>query len=133
MLDNSYDMPESVQTFDAFWRVWHAGESRPERRRDLSGIRTAGSCIGWITTACGSIPGRRPIAGRMTGIKRAHYMLIEDGDIRFGAVEPDRSAMLARHGSVNQGTMLETDLQDAMFFFRRCADEPGNRCRGKWI
>lgn len=32
MLDNSYDMPESVQTFDAFWRVWYAGESRPEQR-----------------------------------------------------------------------------------------------------
>ena len=32
MLDNSYDMPESVQTFDAFWRVWHTGEDRPERR-----------------------------------------------------------------------------------------------------
>ncbi len=35
MLDNSYDMPESVQTFDAFWRVWYAGESRPERAHDL--------------------------------------------------------------------------------------------------
>lgn len=50
--------------------------------------------------------------------KRAHYMLIEDGDIRFGAVEYDRSEMLARAMDyVKKGTMLETDLQDAMFFF----------------
>ena len=57
--------------------------------------------------------------------KRAHYMLIEDGDIRFGAVEYDRSAMLARAMDyVKKGTMLETDLQDAMFFF---GDAPTSR------
>ena len=52
-------------------------------------------------------------------------MLIEDGDIRFGAVEYDRSAMLARAMDyVKKGTMLETDLQDAMFFF---GDAPTSR------
>ena len=52
-------------------------------------------------------------------------MLIDDGDIRFGAVEYDRSAMLARAMDyVKKGTMLETDLQDAMFFF---GDAPTSR------
>ncbi len=62
----------------------------------------------------------------MTGIKRAHYMLIEDGDIRFGGggIRPQRDAG-ARHGLTSKkGTMLETDLQDAMFFF---GDAPTSR------
>lgn len=35
MLDNSYDMPESVQTFDAFWRVWYAGREQAGAAHDL--------------------------------------------------------------------------------------------------
>ena len=124
MLDNSYDMPESVQTFDAFWRVWYAGESKPERRM-ISGhthrrlVHRLDNDRRWLNP--GSASYRRPDDRD----KRAHYMLIEDGDIRFGAVEYDRSAMLARAMDyVKKGTMLETDLQDAMFFF---GDAPTSR------
>lgn len=50
--------------------------------------------------------------------KRAHYMIIEDGRILFRAVAYDRSRSLARAMAyVRSGTMLTTDLQDAMFFF----------------
>ena len=124
MLDNSYDMPESVQTFDAFWRVWYAGESRPERRMIFGHThrRLVHRLVNdrlWLNP--GSASYRRPDDRD----KRAHYMLIEDGDIRFGAVEYDRSAMLARAMDyVKKGTMLETDLQDAMFFF---GDAPTSR------
>ena len=124
MLDNSYDMPESVQTFDAFWRVWYAGESRPERRMIFGHthrrlVHRLDNDRLWLNP--GSASYRRPDDRD----KRAHYMLIEDGDIRFGAVEYDRSAMLARAMDyVKKGTMLETDLQDAMFFF---GDAPTSR------
>ena len=124
MLDNSYDMPESVQTFDAFWRVWYAGESRPERRMIFGHthrrlVHRLDNDRLWLNP--GSASYRRPDDRD----KRAHYMLIEDGDIRFGAVEYDRSVMLARAMDyVKKGTMLETDLQDAMFFF---GDAPTSR------
>ncbi|MFR8176485.1 MAG: hypothetical protein ACLVB5_05140 [Christensenellales bacterium] len=53
-------------------------------------------------------------------------MLIEDGDIRFGAVEYDRSAMLARAMDyVKKGHDARNRLAGCDVLLRRCADEPG--------
>ena len=50
--------------------------------------------------------------------KRAHYMVIEDGRVRFGAVSYDRSALLSKTQEIHRsGRMLATNLQDAYFFF----------------
>ena len=52
-------------------------------------------------------------------------MIIEDGDIRFGAVSYDRLPLLnvAKQYQL-RGYMLETELQDAYFFF---GDAPTSR------
>ncbi|MDD3335442.1 MAG: metallophosphoesterase family protein [Eubacteriales bacterium] len=119
LVDGSYDMPESLQAFDDDWRV-HASEALMSfnQRRMIFG-HTHRRCVHqldndrlWLNP--GSVSYRRPDDRD----KRAHYMLIENGNIHFRAVDYDRSAMLARAMAyVRAGTMLETDLQDAMFFF----------------
>lgn len=126
MLDGAYDMPESVQKFDEFWRVWYTGEKRPAQERRMIFGHTHRRLVHqldndrcWLNP--GSVSYRRPDDLD----KRAHYMLIEDGMIRFGAMPYDRSGMLARAMEyVKSGTMLQTDLQDAMFFF---GDAPTTR------
>jgi hypothetical protein len=50
--------------------------------------------------------------------KRAHYMVLEDGQVRFGAASYDRSALLAKTQAIHRsGRMLLPNLQDAYFFF----------------
>lgn len=122
--DDSYEMPESVQAFDALWDAWYDGE-RQDRRRMIFGhthrrcVHQLADDVLWLNP--GSASYRRPDDRD----KRAHYMIIEDGVISFHAVAYDRSAMLARAMAyVRSGTMLVTDLQDAMFFF---GDAPGSR------
>lgn len=114
---NSYEMPESMQAFDEHWNRW-AGDGRQGERRMIFG-HTHRRCVHrladdalWLNP--GSASYRRPDDRD----KRAHYMLIDGGEILFRAVPYDRSAMLERAMAyVRQGTMLTTDLQDAMFFF----------------
>ena len=113
-----------MQAFDAFWAQWHVGEERLEKRMIFG--HTHRRCVhaldqGKLWLNPGSASYRRPDDRD----KRAHYMLIEDGEIRFRAVEYDRSAMLRRAMDyVRSGTMLPTELQDAMFFF---GDAPTSR------
>ena len=120
----AYEMPESVQAFDAFWAQWHVGEEHVEKRMIFG--HTHRRCVhaldqGKLWLNPGSASYRRPDDRD----KRAHYMLIEDGEIRFRAVDYDRSAMLRRAMDyVRSGTMLPTELQDAMFFF---GDAPTSR------
>lgn len=116
-LGSSYGIVESLNQFDHFWQ----GEVSSERRM-LFG-HTHRRCIhllnehtGWINP--GSISYRRPDDPD----KRAHYMVIEDGHIRFGAVAYDRSALLARTREIHcTGRMLPTNLQDAYFFFGKAS------------
>ncbi|MDO5377919.1 MAG: metallophosphoesterase family protein [Clostridia bacterium] len=126
MKENSYEMPESMQAYDELWNRWYDG-ARQGARRMIFG-HTHRRCVHrlendalWLNP--GSASYRRPDDRD----KRAHYMIIDDGEILFRAVAYDRSAMLARAMAyVRQGGMLETDLQDAMFFFgdARSSREP---------
>ena len=115
--EGSYDMIESVAAFDGFWADAFEGTARPYRRMIFGHthrrcVHTLSMDRQWLNP--GSVSYRRPDDPD----KRAHYMLIEEGEIRFGAVPYDRSAMLARAMSyVRAGAMLRSDLQDALFFF----------------
>lgn len=116
--DNSYEMPECLQAFDSLWNAWYTGKQPGAGRRMIFG-HTHRRCVHgladdvlWLNP--GSASYRRPDDRD----KRAHYMIIEDGEISFHAVAYERGAMLARAMEyVRTGTMLTTDLQDAMFFF----------------
>lgn len=115
---DSYEMPECMQAFDALWDAWYTGKRPSVERRMIFG-HTHRRCVHqlaedtlWLNP--GSVSYRRPDDPD----KRAHYMMIENGEISFHAVAYDRSEMLARAMAyVRSGTMLMTDLQDAMFFF----------------
>lgn len=112
-----YGMPESVQDYEAFWHAHYQGEDQEEKRMIFG--HTHRRCVHmldnhmlWLNP--GSVSYRRPDDRD----KRAHYMLIQDGTIQFRAVSYDRSHALARAMEyVGTGTMMETELQDAMFFF----------------
>lgn len=116
--DGSYEMPESVGQFDALFNEWYDGEAPQGARRMIFG-HTHRRCVHqladdrlWLNP--GSASYRRPDDSD----KRAHYMMIADGDVSLRAVPYDRSAMLARTMEyARAGTMLPTDLQDGLFFF----------------
>lgn len=118
MKDDCYDVPESLQAFEACWRDWYTGAPSDNPRRMIFG-HTHRRCVHqlddrllWLNP--GSVSYRRPDDQD----KRAHYMLIEDGVIRFRAVPYARGDMLKRvMAYVRRGDMLETDLQDLLFFF----------------
>ena len=118
MKDGCYDVPESLQAFDDCWQRWHGGPANGRPRRMIFG-HTHRRCVHmldddalWLNP--GSVSYRRPDDDD----KRAHYMLITDGRISFHAVPYERGAMLSRVMEyVRRGDMLETDLQDLMFFF----------------
>jgi len=115
--EGGYGVVESLNQFDGFWQHENALE-----RRLIFG-HTHRRCIHhldahalWINP--GSVSYRRPDDPD----KRAHYMVIEDGQIRFGAVAYDRSALLAKTLEyLREGRMLAENLQDAFFFFGSAA------------
>lgn len=113
----AYAMPESVQDFDAFWKEGYQGRTSAERRMIFGhthrrAVHMLDNDRLWLNP--GSASYRRPDDRD----KRAHYMVIDDGRIEFHAVAYDRSRSLKRAMAyVQSGAMLETDLQDAMFFF----------------
>ncbi len=120
--DQRYGTVESEAQFNAFWKN---AKDDHQQRRLLFGhshrrcIHVLREDMMWINP--GSVSYRRPDDPD----KRAHYMIIEDGDIRFGAVSYDRSPLLnvAKKYQL-RGYMLETELQDAYFFF---GDAPTSR------
>lgn len=115
--DGGYGTVESLCQFDRFWQ----GESAPQRR--LLFGHTHRRCMHllsknelWLNP--GSVSYRRPDDPD----KRAHYMVIESGRVRFGAVSYDRTALLAKTQEIHRsGRMLPTNLQDAYFFFGSAA------------
>lgn len=124
MKDGAYDMPESLAQFEQCFSAWYTGEAQPLCRMIFG--HTHRRCVHqladdklWLNP--GSVSYRRPDDQD----KRTHYMLIEDGQIHMRAAAYDRSKMLERAMDyVRTGTMLTTDLQDAMFFF---GDSPTSR------
>jgi predicted phosphodiesterase len=111
--DNGYGTVESQEQFDRFWQ----GESAPQRRLIFG--HTHRRCLHALSEGAlwlnpGSISYRRPDDPD----KRAHYMVIEDGHVRFGAVSYDRRALLGKTQEIHRSSrMLTCNLQDAYFFF----------------
>lgn len=113
----TYSMPESIGDFEQFWQE-HAGtDALPERRLVFG--HTHRRCVHrlddrmlWLNP--GSVSYRRPDDQD----KRAHYMIIDQGEILFRAVPYDRQPSYERVlAYARSGKMLLTDLQDTMFFF----------------
>lgn len=113
----AYAMPESVHAFDAFWAAGWPECPAPQRRMIFGHTHRRAVHqleINRLWLNPGSVSYRRPDDPD----KRAHYMVVDGGNIEFHAVAYDRSHSLARAMAyVRSGGMLETDLQDAMFFF----------------
>lgn len=125
--NGAYNMPESLQRFDEFWnehcdKVMFDGCGHRmifgHTHRRCMHILDQSSCFHftlqkvWLNP--GSVSYRRPDDND----KNAHYMLLDSGEIFFRSVEYDHSRSFARTMEhVKNGTMKETDLQDAMFYF----------------
>ncbi|MBQ2462885.1 MAG: metallophosphoesterase family protein [Clostridia bacterium] len=112
-----YGMPESVMDFETFWNACYRGEDTAEKRMIFG--HTHRRCVHmlddhllWMNP--GSVSYRRPDDPDKT----AHYLVIQDGRIQFHSTAYDRSHSLARAMEyLRRGSMMETELQDAMFFF----------------
>lgn len=117
--DHAYGTIESRFQFEEFWKK-HAGQEYADstKRRMIFG-HTHRPCIHvldqdmmWLNP--GSVSYRRPDDPEKT----AHYMVIEDGEIRFCRVPYDRSQPLKEARELNRiHGMMETELQDFFFFF----------------
>lgn len=115
----AYRLPQSVQEFDAFWAQWYDGPPAEGMERRMIFGHTHRRCAHrldndrlWLNP--GSASYRRPDDQD----KRAHYMIIDKGQVTFHAVAYDRSRSLERAlAYLREGCMMETELQDAMFFF----------------
>lgn len=115
----AYAMPESVQDFDACWAQWYDGPPSAGMERRMIFGHTHRRCLHqlaedrlWLNP--GSVSYRRPDDAD----KSAHYMIIDCGRVEFHAVSYDRTSCLKRAMAyVESGAMMETELQDALFFF----------------
>ena len=119
MQEGTYDVPENLQCFNDLWANGYKNRAVQGIEKRMIFGHTHRRCVHvldndrlWMNP--GSASYRRPDDPD----KRAHYMIVENGRVEFRAVSYDRSTMLERTlVYVRTGTMLETDLQDAMFFF----------------
>lgn len=111
--DEGYGIVEALSLFDRFWQ----GECAPERRM-LFGhthrrcVHLLGEGALWIN------PGSVSYRKEDDPDKRAHYMIIEDGHIHFGAVSYDRGRLLAKVQELHRSQRMQpSNLQHAYFFF----------------
>lgn len=113
---------ETVESADQFKRFWTAhtenqgGDVKEKRmifgHTHRQGIHMLGKEMLWLNP--GSISYRRPDDPD----KSAEYIVIEDGKIRLCSVPYDRSRSLkAAYGYLEKKIMMDTELQDAFFFF----------------
>ncbi len=116
MKDNSYDVPQSLEQFDACWQKWNGGECSAGRM--IFG-HTHRRCVHYLDDRKlwlnpGSVSYRRPDDND----KRAHYMLITDGEILFRAVPYNRRGIYGRVLDYEKrGAMAEDQIRVARFFF----------------
>lgn len=111
--DSGYGVVEALSHFDSFWQ----GGDAPERRLLFGHTHRRGMHL-LDEHTCWLNPGSVSYRKGDDMDKRAHYMVIEDGRVRFGAVSYDRSALLAKTQEIHRsGRMLAANLQDAYFFF----------------
>ncbi len=115
MQEDSYAVPESLQAYDRCWKEWHGPDA--EKRRMIFG-HTHRRCVHmldekslWLNP--GSVSYRRPDDDD----KRAHYMVIEDGQIFFHAVSYDRSRLWRRVLEMEGMGLMEDQVRVAKFFF----------------
>ncbi|MBT9777998.1 metallophosphoesterase [Clostridium sp. MCC353] len=112
----------TVESRDQFNRFWACHEEkingRPTEKRMVfghthrQGIHILGEGMLWLNP--GSVSYRRPD----DPCKDAQYMVIEDGKISFRSIPYDRSRSLdAAYEYLKRKIMMETELQDAFFFF----------------
>lgn len=119
--DSGYGTIESVDQFERFWeRAKGAGTGGT--RRAVFGhthrhcIHILGDSICWLNP--GSVSYRRPD----DPCKEAQYMVIDNGAMHLKSVPYDRSRSLAVAWEyLKNGKMMESELQDAMFFFGNAA------------
>lgn len=117
--DDGYGVIESRGQFEEFWRI--SGGSclgSVRERRVIVGhthrqcIHILGDLMCWLNP--GSVSYRRPDDWD----KEAQYIVIEDGRICLKSVPYDRSRSLeVSMQYLKKGKMMESELQDAMFFF----------------
>lgn len=127
-LYRGYEEVSSLREFEALWNnPPRAAISGAKGRRMIFG-HTHRRCVHYLADDLlwmnpGSVSYRRPDDNS----KSAHYAVITDGEISLGAVEYDRSPLLAivRKYKGESG-MSPDELQDALFFFGDAA-EPGHR------
>lgn len=112
--DGGYGTIESLFQFEAFWQ----GKTDASVKRMLfghthrRGLHLLDGHTAWLNP--GSLSYRRPDDTD----KQAHYLIIEDGSVRFGNVAYDRSRLMAKTWSyLRDGHMLTENLQVAFFFF----------------
>ena len=112
----------TIQTLDQFDKFWSNPDMAMGSRRLLfghthrRGVHVLGENEQWLNP--GSVSYRRPDDPD----KRAHYMMIEDGVVRFGALEYNRAPLLNETYAIHHaGRMIDTNLQDAFFFFGNAA------------
>ncbi len=121
---NGYDLILGTHEFEPFWEEFGGPKDTDQKRVILGhthrqGLHLLGDGDLWLNP--GSVSYRRPDETD----KRAHYAVIEDGVIELRRLSFDRSrALRVSLEEVVKGSMLETELQDAMFFF---GDAPTTR------
>ena len=115
MTEKTYNIPKSVVLFDACWDKWFESLESGSQRRMILG-HTHRRCIHqldnkrlWLNP--GSISYRRP---EDDTDKRAHYMIIEDGVIRFRSAAFDRSRILQR---IKEFSGMESERLKMLSFF----------------
>ena len=118
--DAGYGTIECLDHFDRFWET-HAGNLKGKELRERRIIfgHTHRRCVhilgeGALWMNPGSVSYRRPD----DPCKDAQYLVIEDGAIHLRSVSYDRSRSLEQAREyLRKGIMMETELQDAFFFF----------------
>jgi len=121
-LQHQYDSGYgTVQTLDQFDSFWQGDDTMPVRRMVFG--HTHRRCAHlldertqWLNP--GSASYRRPDDPD----KRTHYMMLENGRVRFGALSYDRGPLMRKTLEyLRDGHMLPGNLQDAFFFFGSAA------------
>lgn len=116
--DEGYGTIQNMHQFETFWSQHVPASQQAANRRIIFGhthrqcIHTLDEKMVWLNP--GSASYRRPDDPD----KRAHYMVIEDGEIRLCRIAYDRSALLAEAQELDRKHgMMEKELEVFYFFF----------------
>lgn len=121
--DSEYGVIENMDQFERFWEEARGTKGKMGRaRRIIFGhthrhcIHILGDSVCWLNP--GSVSYRRPD----DPCKEAQYIVIDNGKMYLKGVSYDRSRSFAVAVEyLKSGNMMESELQDAMFFFGNAA------------